>query len=98
MPSDFDWMVLINKRAALREQFPPLQKLRGERPGSAQDMERKRRYREATELSRMREQQARWNAAVAENTRRKERADNNRRAIEYKARQRARHELGEGAA
>lgn len=90
MPNDFDWMTLINKRAALREQFPRLQKVLGERPGSAQDKERKRVYREAAELSKAREQQARWDAALAENARRKERADNDRRAREYKAYQRNR--------
>ena len=97
MSRDFDWMLLINKRAALKEQFPSLAKVRNERPGCAADIERKRVFREQAEMSKAVDAQKRWDAAVAENARRRERAENHRRAIEYKAYQRARNDMKEAS-
>jgi hypothetical protein len=37
MPRDYDWLVFIDKRAALKEQFPPLRQVVKERPGTAAD-------------------------------------------------------------
>ena len=33
MPRDFDWVALIDRKAAIREQFPTLRRLMSERPG-----------------------------------------------------------------
>ena len=43
--TDRDWMRLIDKRAALSEQFPRLQKLMHERPGCQVDRDRQEHYR-----------------------------------------------------
>lgn len=94
---DFDWMVLINKRAALKEQFPSLAKVRNERPGCAADIERQRVFREAAEMKAAAEHDRRWRASVEENARRRERAENHARAIAYKAHQRARNEMKEAS-
>ncbi|MEI3845345.1 MULTISPECIES: hypothetical protein [unclassified Microbacterium] len=85
MTKDFDWMVLISKRAALKEQFPPLRKVLNERPGCAADIERKRIFREAAVMKRAEADMARRRAALVEAERRRERAANRRRAAEYKA-------------
>lgn len=80
------WLLSVNPATAERERFnTSITRLRKERPGSKSDRERKRQFAEAAELAKAREQQARWDAAVAENARKKERAENRRRAIEYKA-------------
>lgn len=70
--SDPDWWVLIDKRAALREQFPSLQKVRHERPGCKTDVERQRVVREQAELAKAREWEARWLRSCEENARRQE--------------------------
>lgn len=80
--SDPPWWPLIDKRAAMREQFPSLTKVRSERPGCAADIERKRLFKEAAELKKVREQEARWKAAVEANAKRAQR----RRNAEYRAR------------
>lgn len=77
MKQEFDWMLMINKRAAIREQFPPLSKVLSERPGSLTDRENKRRYQEAAELSKEREQKRR---AEQSERRRSNRAYNKGRA------------------
>lgn len=41
---DRDWMPLINKRAAVKEQFPSLAKVLAERPGSPRDRELREFY------------------------------------------------------
>lgn len=92
MPRDFDWMVLINKRAALKEQFPSLRKVMNERPGCAVDIERQRMNRAATELQKEIEHRARWARSVQENARRLERENSQRRIAGYKAHQKARDE------
>lgn len=79
------WWPLISKRAALREQFPPLSKVRSERPGCAADVERQRMFREETQLRKVKEEQARWDAAATENERRRERAESRRRNAAYRA-------------
>jgi hypothetical protein len=86
------WWSSIDKKAAMREQFPPLSKVRSERPGCRQDIERKRVFREAAELKRVREHEARWAASCEENARRQ--ADAVRRAenAAYRRRQRAMRE------
>lgn len=52
-----DWLKLINKRAAMKEQFPTLAKVLRERPGSAQDRENRASFeienRVSLERSRM---------------------------------------------
>lgn len=53
------WLKLISVKAAIREQFPPLSKVLQERPGSASDLENKRRYKESTELAKERAQRLR---------------------------------------
>ena len=79
-----DWWVLIDKKAALRERFPPLAKVRNERPGCAADVERKRVYREMAELEKARQHTARWQLACEENERRARRAEVRRQNAEYK--------------
>ena len=76
----------------MREQFPPISKLRNERPGCAADIERQRLYREATELAKARDREARWRAAVAGNTRRREQAKRRKSNAAYKARRQDRDE------
>lgn len=66
-----EWWALIDKRAALREQFPPLAKVLHERPGCAQDIARQRSFRLASETRLVEEQKARWNQAVADNAARR---------------------------
>ncbi|MDF2507261.1 MAG: hypothetical protein K0Q52_1120 [Microbacterium sp.] len=79
-----DWWCLIDKRAALREQFPPLSKVRNERPGCAADIERKRLFREEAELAKAREHDARWRRSCEENARRRRRQDARRNNAEYR--------------
>ena len=49
--TDRDWMQLINKRAAVKEQFPRLQSVMNERPGCQVDRDRKARFREENRRS-----------------------------------------------
>lgn len=44
--SDRDWTLLINRSAAIREQFPTLAKVQRERPGSPRDRELREIYHE----------------------------------------------------
>ena len=88
-----EWWSLIDKRAALREQFPSLAKVRSERPGCATDIERKRVFREAAELRKAAQAQARWDAAIAENARRAQLIRNR----EYKAYRTRQNEMKETA-
>lgn len=67
-----DWWDLIDKRAALSEQFPTLAKVRNERPGCKADQQRQTAYREASRIARERHEKALWEASVAENARRRE--------------------------
>lgn len=90
--SDPDWWVLIDKKAALKEQFPSLAKVRNERPGCAADNERKRLYREAAELRVAAERQREWARAVALNEVRRERLENRARAARYRVYKRERQE------
>lgn len=46
-----DWIDLVDKRAALKEQFPRLQSLMNERPGCQADRDRQARYREENRRS-----------------------------------------------
>lgn len=91
MPTDFDWMVLINKRAALREQFPSLAVLKLERPGSASDTRRRELIAADNQMSKARAELARWQEAADRNARRQERLDNERRRRAYKGYQAAKH-------
>ncbi|WP_136032507.1 hypothetical protein [Microbacterium sp. PF5] len=97
MPTEFDWLTLIDKRAALREQFPPLSRLRSERPGSASDNRRKELIAADNQLSKARAEQARWQEAADRNARRQERIENEKRRREYKGYQAAKHQLKESA-
>lgn len=53
-----DWIDLVDKRAALKEQFPRLQALMNERPGCQVDRDRQARYREENRRSVERAEQA----------------------------------------
>lgn len=44
MVRDFDWLTLIDKKAAIREQFPSLQKVMRERPGTIRDRQNRELY------------------------------------------------------
>lgn len=44
MGRDFDWLTLINKRAAIKEQFPTYAAVLRERPGTPEDRERRARW------------------------------------------------------
>ena len=46
-----DWLVLINKRAAIKEQFPSLARIRHERPGSEQDRDNRARFQIENQMS-----------------------------------------------
>lgn len=46
-----DWTRLIDKRAAVKEQFPALRSLMNERPGCQVDRDRQARYREENRRS-----------------------------------------------
>lgn len=81
-------MQLIDKRAALREQFPSLARVRDERPGCRADNARQAFYREENQLSVIAEQQARWAASVEANQARTVRANNRAANAAYKARPR----------
>lgn len=91
MPNEFDWLNLINKRAALREQFPPLSRLILERPGSDSDTRRQRLIAEENQLSRARRDLALWQESVDRNARRLERLENEKRRRAYKGYQAAKH-------
>lgn len=91
MPNDFDWMNLINKRAALREQFPPLSKVITERPGSATDTRRQRAIAEQNQMAKAETEIARWQASVDRNARQRERLESERRRRAYKDYQAAKH-------
>lgn len=91
MTTDFDWMVLINKRAALREQFPSLAVLKLERPGSTSDTRRRELIAADNQMSKARAELARWQEAAEENARRRERLENEKRSRAYKGYQAAKH-------
>ncbi|WP_136053459.1 hypothetical protein [Microbacterium sp. K5D] len=89
MATDFDWMVLINKRAALREQFPSLATLKLERPGSTSDTRRRELIAADNQMSKARAELARWQEAADKNARRLERLENEKRRRVYKGYQAA---------
>lgn len=91
MPNDFDWLTLIDKRAALREQFPPLSKVVRERPGSASDMRQQKLIAADNQEAKARAELARWQAASDKEARRRERLENEKRRREYKGYQAAKH-------
>lgn len=91
MPTDFDWMVLINKRAAIREQFPSLAVLKLERPGSTSDTRRRELIAADNQMSKARAELARWQEAADKNARRLERLENEKRSRAYKGYQAAKH-------
>lgn len=91
MPNDFDWLNLIDKRAALREQFPPLSKVVRERPGSATDTRRQKLIAADNQEAKARAQLARWQEAANKNARRRERLENEKRSRAYKGFQAAKH-------
>lgn len=91
MPNDFDWLNLINKRAALREQFPPLSKLILERPGSDSDNRRQRLIAEENQMSKARHDLELWQESVNKNARRTEQLENDKRRRAYKGYQAAKH-------
>lgn len=97
MPKDFDWMTLIDKRAALREQFPPLSKVVRERPGSASDARKQKIIAADNQEAKARSDLARWQEAANKNARRRERLENEKRRRAYKGYQAAKHELKESA-
>lgn len=92
MPEEFDWLTLIDKRAALREQFPPVSKVIRERPGSASDARRQRLIAEENQLSKSRADLARWQESADRNARRQERLENEKRRRAYKGYQAAKNE------
>ena len=91
MPNDFDWLNLINKRAALREQFPPLSRLILERPGSDSDNRRQRLIAEENQMSKARHDLELWQESVNKNARRTEQLENEKRRRAYKGYQAAKH-------
>ncbi|MFJ4997134.1 hypothetical protein ACIP5T_03215 [Microbacterium sp. NPDC088619] len=91
MPNDFDWLNLINKRAALREQFPPLSRLILERPGSDSDNRRQRLIAEENQMSKARHDLELWQESVNKNARRVEQLENDKRRRAYKGYQAAKH-------
>jgi hypothetical protein len=91
MPNDFDWLNLINKRAALREQFPPLSRLILERPGSNSDNRRQRLIAEENQMSKARHDLELWQESVNKNARRTEQLENDKRRRAYKGYQAAKH-------
>lgn len=97
MPNDFDWLNLINKRAALREQFPPLSRVILERPGSDSDSRRQRLIAEENQMSRVRHDLELWQESVNKNARRIEQLENEKRRRAYKGYQAAKH-AGKGIA
>lgn len=92
-PGDPEWWPLINRRAALSEQFPPLWKIRNERPGCAADRARQEAFRLESETRRTREAKARWDASVAENERRRLQADLDRYAARRRRQRDARADV-----
>lgn len=91
MPNDFDWLNLINKRAALREQFPPLSRLILERPGSDSDNRRQRLIAEENQMSKARHDLELWQESVNKNARRIEQLENDKRRRAYKGYQASKH-------
>lgn len=91
MARDFDWMTLINKRAALREQFPPLSKVITERPGSATDQRRQRLVAEDNQMAKAQHDLNLWQASANRNARRQEQIENEKRRRAYKGYQAAKH-------
>ena len=91
MPNDFDWLNLINRRAAMSEQFPSLSKVIRERPGSASDARRQRLIAEENQMSKARHDLARWQESADKNARRQERLENDKRRRAYKGYQAAKH-------
>jgi hypothetical protein len=90
---ELNWLDLIDKRAALREQFPTFARVRNERPGCAADIARQEFYRAENRMSVAREQEARWEAAVAVQARRREVLDRRAANAAYKARERRNEEV-----
>lgn len=97
MPKEFDWMALIDKRAALREQFPPLSKVVRERPGSASDTRRQKLIAADNQEAKARAELARWQEAADKNARRRERLENEKRRRAYRGYQAAKHQMKESA-
>jgi hypothetical protein len=91
MPND-DWLLFINKRAALREQFPTLRDVLKERPGSASDIRKQRQIAEDNQASKNRAARERWERSVEENARREERLRGERRRRAYNLYQAEKHQ------
>lgn len=79
-----DWWELIDKRAALREQFPSLAKVKNELPGCKADRERQRVFQERRALEKLARQERERELAEARMLAVRERAERERQAREYK--------------
>ena len=90
--TDRDWMQLIDRKAALKEQFPTLATVRRERPGTAIDRARNAFYHAENHAAHQAHQERLWEQSIDHNTtlqaRREQRARNN----QYNARKRRKQE------
>ncbi len=84
-----DWWDLIDKRAAIREQFPTFRQVRNERPGCRADNARQAHYRAENRASLQAERDILWARSVAENTRRQEKNERRAANAAYNARRKA---------
>lgn len=84
--TDRDWMQLIDRKAALREQFPPLSTLRHERPGTATDRARNDYYHTENHASQQAHQHRLWEQSIEHNTTLQARRDRRARNTAYKNR------------
>jgi hypothetical protein len=90
MPSVWEdsWPLLINRRAAIREQFPSFAKVAKERPGSAEDREWSALYQAENRLSMVRAEERIHRAARSKRQREiDDEADADRLIAEMKQRQ-----------
>ena len=84
--TDRDWMQLIDRKAALKEQFPTLAAIRNERPGTAIDKARTEFYRAENHASQQRHQEHLWEQSIEHNTTLQVRREQRARNTAYKNR------------
>ena len=65
--TDRDWMQLIDRKAALREQFPALAQVRKERPGTPADRARNDYYHAENHASPQAHQHRLWEQSIEHN-------------------------------
>ncbi|EIC09129.1 hypothetical protein OR221_0837 [Microbacterium laevaniformans OR221] len=84
--TDRDWMKLIDRKAALREQFPTLAQVRKERPGTTADRARNDYYHAENHASQQAHQHRLWEQSIEHNTTLQARREQRARNREYKNR------------